>query len=328
MQNIPVIDLSGFATGKGARDREVAAAVDAACQEVGFLLISGHGVPDRLLHQMHDASKAFFTLPKELKRALQFANDDDIGYKSLGKSYLTNSWDSNANTGPAPDWKETFGARPYAAPANLSREEQPYFSLEIWPPSLPEMKAIYTEYFAQMTRLANALMGACALALGQEQTYFQDKIERQLSALAVQYYPEQLTPPEPGQIRAGAHTDFGSITILHTGDNPRGLQVWHRGGWVDVVPEWDQFVVNIGDLLAQWSNDRWVSTLHRVLNPDPERAQLARQSITFFHTPNWHTRVECLPNCSGPGNPPKYGPVFAGAYLEGKMARLRDLSSK
>lgn len=170
-----------------------------------------------------------------------------------------------------------------------------------------------------MEKLAKTLMRAMATGLGLDERYFDDRIDRHITGLAVHHYPAQTNAPSPGQLRAGAHTDFGSLTILHTGDNPGGLQVWSGEAWVDVTPPVDAFVINVGDLLAQWTNDRWRSTLHRVVNPPASRAGLARQSITFFHQPNWHSLVECLPSC-GEG---RYAPITSGAHFEAKLARLR-----
>ena len=321
---VPIIDLRSFTDGTTGDRRRIAAEIDSACRSIGFLVVSGHGVPGRLLHQMHDASTDFFSLPKETKRNLQVATNDDIGYKSYGSSYLTNTLGSDLKEGAVADWKESFGARPMPPLSRMSVEEKPYFALELWPASLPHMRPIYTAYFSQMVRLSETLMEAFAIGLGLDEGYFRGMIDRHLSVLAVHHYPAQPTPPKPGQMRAGAHTDFGSLTILHTGDNPRGLQVRHHDEWIDVVPEWDHFVVNIGDLMAQWTNDRWLSTLHRVVNPSPDRSQLSRQSLTFFHSPNWHASVECIPTCSGPDRPAKYAPVTSGAYTEEKLAKLRD----
>ncbi len=324
MIEIPVIDLGEFIAGDAQSRRGAVAKIDAACRDIGFLVVSGHGVADGLISRMHEISTEFFALPSEHKRKLVFPIDNDIGYKTLGNSYLSNTMDGDAGNASAADWKESFGARPCAAPQGICNEEVPYFAFNAWPSELPRMRTIYTEYFAEMTRVSDTLMAAFAVALGLDGGYFQDKIDRHLSSLVVHHYPPQTVPPQPGQMRAGAHTDFGSLTVLHTGHNPHGLQVLHDDQWIDVVPAWDHFVVNIGDLMTQWSNDRWKSTLHRVVNPTPERAHLGRQSLTFFHSPNWHTWVDCLPNCANSGQAAKYPPVKAGPYVEEKLAKLRD----
>ncbi len=217
---------------------------------------------------------------------------------------------------------------PFRRPDAISAREEAYFGENVYPSTPAAFRETYETYYAQMERVAASILRIVAASLGLDQGFFESKTDRHISVLAVHHYPAQIVAPTPGQLRAGAHTDFGALTILHTGDNPGGLQVCDKDGrWLDVVPAPDQFVVNIGDLMAQWTNDRWVSTLHRVVNPPSARAHLARQSITFFHQPNWHASIACLPGCSGPGNPPKYVPVTSGAHLEMKLARLRGIAA-
>jgi len=159
-----------------------------------------------------------------------------------------------------------------------------------------------------------------AVALGLPESYFADKIDDNFAALNTFHYPPQTEAPQNGQLRAGAHSDFGSLTILSTGDDPGGLQVRdHDGSWQDIAAPPDVFVVNIGDLMAQWTNDRWVSTLHRVVNPPRGRAHLPRQSIAFFHQPHWHTPIECLPGCGTARHPP----ITSGEHFERKLGLLR-----
>ena len=134
-------------------------------------------------------------------------------------------------------------------------------------------------------------------------------------------YPAPAETPEPGQLRAGAHSDYGSLTILKTEDRPGGLQVQGKdSAWLDVPHLPGCFVVNIGDMLARWTNDRWVSTLHRVVNPPLDRAaDSRRQSVVFFQNPNYDATVSCLPSCTDAANPPKYPPTTSGGHLREKF---------
>jgi isopenicillin N synthase-like dioxygenase len=137
--------------------------------------------------------------------------------------------------------------------------------------------------------------------------------------MRLNYYPAPATEPAPGQLRAGAHTDYGGFTILSGEDVPGGLQVRTRDGrWVDVTTTPTTFVVNIGDLLMRWTNDRWLSNLHRVVNP-PAGAETpgARLSIAFFNHPNYDVLIECLPS-QGPARHP---PVLSGEYRDLKYAK-------
>lgn len=164
-----------------------------------------------------------------------------------------------------------------------------------------------------------------ALALDQPETFFDDKVDRHISRLRVRNYPAPHEPPAPGQLRAGAHSDYGSLTILKAEDKAGGLQVCNNAGeWVDVAIVPDCFIVNLGDLMARWTNDRWVSTLHRVANPPMELARVSRrQSLVFFHNPNYDAVIECIPGCQGPDNPPKYPPITSGEYLRGQFVRTQ-----
>jgi isopenicillin N synthase-like dioxygenase len=307
---VPVIDLAATAPG----------AIDTACRDIGFLVVSGHGVPPDLIARMHAVSAAFFRLPPSEKRRWQVVPGRVHGWTGPQQSHLADTLGEVR----AADWKEGFSIGPVDTPPDLTPQEAPYFGRNLWPDRPEGFVDIWQEYYRAMDRLAHTLLAAFAAALGLPHIYFDIRINRHITGLAVHHYPPQPVAAAPGQLRAGAHTDFGSLTILHAGDNPGGLQVQGRDGeWTDVVAPPDTFVVNIGDLMAQWTNDRWVSTLHRVVNPPPQRAHLPRQSITFFHQPNWHTLVECLPGCADADNPPRHAPVTSGEHFERKLALLR-----
>ena len=136
-------------------------------------------------------------------------------------------------------------------------------------------------------------------------------------------YPDQDPPPAPGQLRCGAHSDFGTHTLLQIDDAPGGLQARGRGGeWIDVSPPAGSFVVNIGDLLMVWTNDRWLSNLHRVVNPPAGLgAGTRRQSLAFFVQPNYDARIECIPTCLAPGETPRHAPVTAWQHRHAKLSK-------
>jgi isopenicillin N synthase-like dioxygenase len=296
------------------------AGIDAACRDIGFLVLRGHGVPAGLIARMHDVSGTFFRRPAAEKQRLRVTGGRIHGWTGPSQSYLS----STLGAATAADWKEGFSIGPVDTPPDLTAREAPYFGRDLWPDQPEGFVETWSDYYRAMERLARDLMRLFARALGLPHTYFDSRIDRHITGLAVHHYPPQPVAPAPGQLRAGAHTDFGSLTILHTGDNPGGLQVQDRdGAWRDVTAPADTFVINIGDLMAQWTNDRWVSTPHRVLNPPPERAHLPRQSITFFHQPNWHALVECLPGCGDP----RYAPTTSGAHFERKLALLRGVAA-
>jgi isopenicillin N synthase-like dioxygenase len=167
-----------------------------------------------------------------------------------------------------------------------------------------------------MEGLASDLMRIFAVALDLPEPFFADTLNRHISAIRLINYPEQPEAPVPGQLRSGEHSDYGSLTILKIENAPGGLQVRTRKGrWIDVPAVTDAFIINIGDLMMHWTNDRWISTLHRVVNPPRDRALGSRRlSMVFFHQPNYDALIECLPTCQGPGHPPKHPPVTSGEH--------------
>jgi len=164
-------------------------------------------------------------------------------------------------------------------------------------------------------------MRVFALALDLPEHYFDSAIDDPISAMRMLNYPHTNVPPEPGQLRAGAHSDYGSLTILLADAAPGGLEIRSpEGKWVAVPNLPGAFIVNIGDLMALWTNDRWVSTLHRVVNPSADSSgSTRRQSFAFFHQPNWSAEISCIPTCLAAGERPKYAPARSGEYLMNKF---------
>lgn len=173
-----------------------------------------------------------------------------------------------------------------------------------------------------MGRFSAEMMRLFACALGLDKEHFANSIDRHVSVLSAMYYPDQEVPPETGQLRAGAHTDFGTMTILKPDGAPGGLQVRAaQGDWASVKASQGAFIINFGDMMTRWTNDRWVSTLHLVVNPPPDPAVGSeRLSIGFFHQPNYDAVVECLPSCRRDDAAPKYPPVLTGDHLHAQFS--------
>jgi isopenicillin N synthase-like dioxygenase len=312
---VPVIDLAP-ARGGAAGRRQVAAAIDAACRDIGFFAITGHAVSDRLVDDLRRGAHAFFALPASVKLAARHPAGMNRGYHHAGGEAL-----AAANDGEAPpDLKEFFHIGPVDTsddPYYTSELGRRHFTPNVWPAAPPDFAAAATVYYRAMSALVLRLMRLAALALDVEETFFDDKVNRSIGTMRLNYYPAQAVPPVPGQLRASAHTDYGGFTILSGEDVPGGLQVRTRGGqWVDVPTTPTTFVVNIGDLLMRWTNDRWLSNLHRVVNP-PAGDGRARLSIAFFNHPNYDALIECLPS----QGPPRHPPVRSGEYRDLKYAK-------
>lgn len=313
--DLPVIDLA-------AGDRAaVARALDAACRSIGFLVVRNHGVPDAVLQAAFAAGFAFFDRPEAVKQSAVPADGRVRGYTPLLRQRLAGSLQLET----PPDLFERFRMGPFGFPDDAYHRARAagWFAPNVWPEDLPGFREALQTYYRAMEKLAAQLMELFALALGLEPSYFERYIARHISSLCLNHYPALERAPEPGQLRAGEHTDYGSLTIVAPSEAPGRLQVRTRDrGWVEVDPPPGHFVVNIGDLMAQWTNDRWVSTLHRVgLPEDGAGARARRLSLVFFHQPDDDARIECIPTCLAPGEAPRHAPVTSGEHLRLKIQR-------
>ena len=321
-RHIPIIDIGPFAVGEAEIRARVAAEVDRACRDIGFLIVSNHGVPRRLIDDALAVSMAFFEQPIEEKvRAKPPDASVPRGYQSFASRNLARTYGLEA----PPDLREQFFIGPLAPqPERLSGLPQAgiFYAENIWPERPVEFRRVFEAYYRTMEDLAARLMRIFATALGLPEEYFDDKIDHHFNTCPTNHYPV-VGDPEPGQLRAGEHTDFGSLTILAFDDAPGGLQVrMPDDAWLDVTARSGELVVNIGDMMARWTNDRWKSTVHRVVNPPQTGPGVPRrQSIGYFLHPNYDASVECLPSCRDPDNPPKYPPIMAGEHMREKLLR-------
>ena len=324
---VPVIDISPFLSSgqRSSQARDVVAAVAKACEEIGFLVVVGHSVPEDVIANVMKESDKFFTQPTDVKMGIKRpAPGVSRGFNSLADQSLAKTLGAKA----PPDLMESLGFGPLKIGKGAYWEEghaSTYFYPNLWPSGMPEFKAAVEAYYSEMEKLASTLCRVFALALDKEENFFQDKIDRHISTMRINYYPAQNVAPLPGQIRAGAHSDYDAFTILKTGS--KGLQVLRRGGdWtgVPIVP--NGFVINIGDMLMRWTNDRWVSTLHRVVNPPEQVRNKSRISLAYFQIPNHDVSIDSFESCTGPDNPQRYAPTTAGAHWLGKIlaARAKD----
>jgi isopenicillin N synthase-like dioxygenase len=314
MSYVPVLDLSRDPVAL-ARD------LDQICAEIGFFQVVGHGVT-ATSDQAWDAMRGFFDLPIEDRMSVRSPTPDyPHGYSPIAGEALGRSLGVDA----PPDLKEVFNTGPIDPPSNVitDEDERVVWSLNLWPAVLPELQASWTVYHRSMLALANRLMRLFAVALSLPDSYFDLYVDRAACGLRGISYPARSAPPGPGQLRAGAHTDYGTLTLLPQ-DTVGGLQVSTQdGNWEGVEAIAGASVVNIGDLMARWTNDRWRSTVHRVTDPPAgQDGRIERRfSMPFFHNANWDARVSCLPTCLPPGEQPKFAPVIAGPHLREKFRR-------
>jgi isopenicillin N synthase-like dioxygenase len=323
LDHVPVIDLAPFRTGGAAARHGIAAAIDRALVDIGFLVVTGHGVAPETIAAIAETSRAFFDAPLAERLAVRNTTVGSFrGYLGLGDENFAYTLDKTA----PPDIKESFVIGRFetaAAPYWTEGPAAAAFAPNVWPEGRPDLRAAYEAYYKAMERLVATVMQAFAVALGLPEDFFADKFDRHASTLRATNYPDQAAPPRPGQLRAGEHSDYGAVTVLLIEDRPGGLEVRTRAGdWVAVPALPGSFVVNIGDLMMNWTNDRWLSNLHRVANPPPDAAgSTRRQSIVYFANPNPDAPIACIPTCTGPGNPPKYPVVTAGEHRRMKIVK-------
>jgi isopenicillin N synthase-like dioxygenase len=311
---IPAIDLAPLRGGSDAEKREVARRIDETCTEIGFFLVTGHGVPRDLIAAARAQAVDFFALPDEEKMKVKRPPaKTSRGYNWVGDRSIAYSMGQAA----PPDLQEAFAFGPEHVADLASRVDATsaqMYAPNIWPARPADFKKVML-----------------AAALGVSETYFADKFDRQASVVRAIRYPAVREPPLPGQLRAGMHTDYGIMTFVHGDDTPGGLQVKHRqGGFIDVHIPPDGFCCNIGDLMARWSNDRWISTLHRVAVPPPDAVPRDRISLVFFQNPNPDTVIRCFESCELPSEVEKYPPITAAEHYLGKLMKAghRRLDAK
>jgi len=314
---VPIIDISPAAEGAGGL-AEVGRAVDGACRAIGFFVIVGHGVPQPTIDAVWSAAREFFDLPLEVKRQSPAPSEDyAYGYSPIQGEMLARSL---GDTTP-PDLKETLNMGPLDLPAVIPPGGGAILAEPRWPDEPASLRPAWEAYFRTMADLAGRLLSIMAVGLDLPADYFEELLDHHSSAMRAINYPELESRPLPGQLRAGAHTDYGTLSILRFDDAPGGLEVMGPDGWAAVPMIPDGFVVNLGDMMARWTNDRWVSTLHRAALPPAGAGRSARrQSIVFFHNVRWDAEVRCLPTCLAPGESPRYEPVLAGPHLLSKFA--------
>ncbi len=311
---VPVVDVRDDPASVGA-------AIDRACREVGFFQIVGHELDPQVESAAWESAAAFFRLPLADKMAVAIPPGAAYGYGPFQVERLA----ASLGTETPPDLKETFsiGSQEQLPTRGVSDAAAAFvLSPSLWPAALPGMERVMRTYYDALAVLVERVMSLMALGLGLDADHFVPYIDRHTSALRLLHYPDLGDRSiEAGQLRAGAHSDYGTLTLLRQDDAPGGLQVRDvNGSWHDVPAVAGAYVVNVGDALERWTNDRWRSTLHRVVVPstDPDR-DCSRQSLAFFHNANWDAVIECLPTCLGPGEVATHAPITAGRHLMDKF---------
>ncbi|MGW1280385.1 isopenicillin N synthase family dioxygenase [Streptomyces tsukubensis] len=314
LDRIPVVDLRPWHSGDRTARQQLADRVDRALGATGFLLVADEdtepGLPGRLRAAAHD----FFRLPPAAK-ARYAQNAGRRGW--IGPDRVAAARSEGGDT--PPDLLEVWSCTASTAAGQDRTERLPRH----WPDEAPALLPLVTEYTERMRALADTLLEVMATALDRPADFFTRHTARPHWDFTVNRYPpaDETGPAAPGQFRVGPHTDFGLITLLDRQPGKGGLQIHDDGeGWRDAPYEPGTVTLNIGDLMARWSGDRWRSGRHRVLPPPPDAPQEELTSLVYFHSCAPETGITSLP---APLGRRTYAPVLAGEYFRSKLESIQ-----
>eukprot|EP00112_Aurelia_sp_Birch-Aquarium-sp1_P005290 Seg1599.1 transcript_id=Seg1599.1/GoldUCD/mRNA.D3Y31 product="2-oxoglutarate-dependent dioxygenase tropC" protein_id=Seg1599.1/GoldUCD/D3Y31 len=310
MDRVQIIDISAFTSPNNLNDEakaKVLKAWDDAFQTLGFAIITGHGVPPQAIQDIQADAREFFEQDMDIKmKSCLNTGYGKGGFVPMGVESVARSKDRNEKPS---DYVENICF------FNGGNEG------DIVPDSPARFKASVQKYDKCMMTLLSKIMEISALCLGLPKDFFTEYHTRPENAIRLAHYPAQdKTAPKPNQVRYGAHTDYTGFTILRPDEQIGGLQVLdpEKESWIPVEYVEDSFIVNAGDLIQQWTNDHWISNLHRVVSPPEGLRHKDRLSVVYFTGPNPDAVITPLEVCCG-GKPPKYEPVVASDYLMRKL---------
>lgn len=316
-ESIPTVDLKDYIQGDTSQREAFIQKLGDSFSNIGFAIISNHGVSSELIYKAYSAFEKFFALPDEIKQKYEIPGiHGQRGYISKGKEHAKNS-----NVG---DLKEFYHIGQVVNDGDSIKELYPD---NIYVNEVPEIEQYGVALYQALEKAGKELLRAIAEYLDLESNYFDAKVHNGNSILRpIHYFPienPELIPP--GAVRAAEHEDINLITLL-VGASADGLEVKNtEGKWIAARPAPHQIVVNVGDMLQRLTNNKLASTTHRVVNPPTEMMKQPRYSIPFFMHPRADMNLDALDSCIDENNPKAYEDITAGAYLE---ERLREIGLK
>lgn len=307
---IPVVDLAEFLSGDPKRKQAFVEQLGKAYEDVGFVAVKNHGIPDELIEDLYKYVQEFFSLPLEQKKAYEIAGmAGQRGYTSFGKEHAKGS--------EAPDLKEFFQ---YGQVARDGFKEEDY-PANVQVQQVKEFNPTFDEAYRAFEKSGTALLQAIALYLGLDEYYFDNYVRNGNSILRAIHYPP-ITEKPKSAIRAEQHEDINLITLL-VGASADGLEILTKQNeWVPVTSLPEQIVVNVGDMLQRLTNNKLRSTTHRVVNPKEELWHTSRFSIPFFLHPKSSMSLKCLESCIDDQHPLAYDDATAGEYLNERLIEI------
>ncbi|WP_279102008.1 isopenicillin N synthase family dioxygenase [Gordonia bronchialis] len=319
---IPVVDISAYTTGGDAAERAVVAAqIDDAASSVGFIQIVGHQIPSAVIEEFTAVMDDFFALPLEAKKAYRTPPEINRGYAPPKSESLSLSLGLQSAAGMN-DFFEAFNVGVEAGEYPDLELPEDQYAANTWP-QVDHFQAAVSAYFVEARRVAHTLTRIFADALDLPPDFFDGYTDHSLDVLRMNNYA---LPPGDVELEGeltgmGEHTDYGIVTVLWA-DQVRGLQVLDPDGrWQDVAPAEGALLINLGDLMARWTNERWMSTLHRVKPPIVDGTIERRRSAAYFHDGNIDATISTLPSCVGAGS--RYSPITVGEHIGAKLAGSR-----
>jgi isopenicillin N synthase-like dioxygenase len=320
---VPVIDITSFRMpyADAAARSEVVRQVDAAARTVGFMQITGHGIPATTLNEFTGATDAFFALDAQAKARYRCPPGINRGYTPPKAESLANS----LGLASAADLFEAINVGTSTADFPGLDLPEDVYAANVYPAEVSGFEAAVTAWFDAAGRVARTMVRIFGAALGGREDYFEQFTDHSIDVLRMNNYrlPAPDVQLEEDQLGMGAHTDYGIVTVLWADQVP-GLEIHGAdGNWHPVMPADGALLVNLGDATARWTNEEWISTLHRVAAPRIDGALVPRRSAAYFHDGNVDAVIECLPSCVSADNPARYEPVTVGEHLAAKLAGSR-----
>jgi isopenicillin N synthase-like dioxygenase len=314
MNKIPSVDLADFLSEDPNRKQKFVNEIGTAYENIGFVSLRSHFLDDALVSNLYKEVKAFFALDLAKKKQYEIEGlSGQRGYVSFGKEHAKGKKEG--------DLKEFwhFGQEP-SEDANLT---------EVYPENvqvdeLPNFNATGMQAYRMLEKTGIYVLRALALYIGVDEFYFDHWASNGNSILRPIHYPPITKEPE-GAVRAGAHGDINLITLL-MGASSGGLQVLRKDGvWIDAIPEEDELVINVGDMLERHTNNKLRSTIHRVVNPPKEQWDSPRFSIPFFMHPRGDMDLSCMELCVDEQHPKSFDDIMAGDFLIQRLIEIGHL---
>ncbi|GAA4278956.1 isopenicillin N synthase family dioxygenase [Aquimarina mytili] len=311
MNNIPSVDLADFLSDEPSRKQKFVDEIGKAYEEIGFVALKNHFLSDELVKNLYKEVKSFFALPVDTKEKYEIEGlGGQRGYTSFGKEHAKGKKEG--------DLKEFwhFGQEPDPN-ANLIEE----YPENVIVDELSDFNEVGMETYRMLEKTGIYVLRALAIYIGLDEHYFDHWASNGNSILRPIHYPP-ITEEPKGAVRAGAHGDINLITLL-MGASTGGLQVQRKDGeWIDAIPQEDELVINVGDMLERHTNNKLRSTIHRVINPPKEQWGKPRYSIPFFMHPRSDMKLNCLKECITDDNPKQYDDITAGEFLHQRLVEI------